>query len=278
MSKATPPTPPPVLSVAGSDPSGGAGIQQDIKTFTALGCYGMACVTALTVQDSCSVHSVLPVEPDMVAGQMVAVVQDTVPVAMKTGMLVNAATVETVAGIIPSSTRLVIDPVMISTSGAILLDEEGRRSALRCLFPGATLLTPNIPEAEYLAEMEIRDVEGMKRAAGRITDRIATDGNGPAVLVKGGHLEGGDKVDILSAGGVFHAFTHRNITETEVHGTGCLLSAAAVSFLAHGEELVSAVQKAVSFTGQAIKNAFRTGSGKLAASPPVREMFLRTGD
>jgi len=258
---------PPVLSIAGSDPSGGAGIQQDIKTFTSLGCYGMACVTALTVQNSLGVEDVEPVDADLVARQVKAVLGDTTPVVIKTGMLANAAIVEAVAGLIPPASMLVVDPVMVSTSGTGLLDEPGRDAALDLLFPGATLVTPNIPEAEYLSGLKIEDLSGMKAAALSISERIAMKGRVPALLLKGGHMEGDEKVDLLFHRGEFFFFRHGGKANADVHGTGCLLSSAAAAFLAHGEDVRDAAADAIAFTGRAIEKAFRADSGGMAAVP-----------
>lgn len=190
------------LTIAGSDSSGGAGVQADLKTFSALGTYGMSCICALTAQNTQGVDKVENVSQAMIRGQLAAIYSDIVPDAVKTGMLSCRGTVETVAGFLESHNQapLVVDPVMVATTGARLLDEEAIISYKERLIPLATLVTPNIPEAEVLSGMAIHTEEDMKQAAEKIM------GMGPkAVLIKGGHKVH-DATDFLYDGETFHVF------------------------------------------------------------------------
>jgi hydroxymethylpyrimidine/phosphomethylpyrimidine kinase len=193
--------------------------------------------------------------------------EDTVPLAVKTGMLANGRIVEAVTEALKDSDiALVTDPVIRSTSGAILLDKEGCEKAMETLFSRAILITPNIPEAEYLSGITIEDHEDMIHAADRISNMLSEEGNGPAVLIKGGHLQGGAPMDILYIQGKTFRFPHPKIEKGEVHGTGCLLSAAITALLARGSTLYSAVESAISFTTKAIEHAFPAGKGAMPAN------------
>lgn len=257
-----------VLTIAGSDPSGGAGIQQDLKTFAALGVYGMAVITALTIQNTKGVKAVYPVEAEIVRAQTENVLEDIVPDVVKTGMLVDKKIVSAVAeNIALFKPRLVIDPVMVSSSGTALLDRQGRNAVQELLFSYADLITPNIPEAEYLSDTDISNMQEMRIAAEKISKASSWSDKAPAVLIKGGHLKGKEPVDILFYEEKFYEFPHTRIPRKDVHGTGCLLSAAAAAFMVKGNDLVSAVSNAIRFTRLSIQNALCLGSGANPANP-----------
>jgi hydroxymethylpyrimidine/phosphomethylpyrimidine kinase len=247
---------PVALTIAGSDPSGGAGIQADLKTFHQFGVYGEAVVTLLTVQNTVRVSRVECMSAELVVEQIRAVVEDIRPMAAKTGALGGRAIVEAVAGIAAEfDFPLVVDPVMISKHGAPLMAEDAREAVREKLLPRAYLVTPNLAEAEALAGFAIRDVSGMRRAAEALARRGAR-----AVLVKGGHLEGA-AVDVLYHDGVWREFTAPRIDTPHTHGTGCTYSAAITAELARGAPLVEAVSRAKAYITEAIRTAPRLGSG-----------------
>ena len=248
---------PVALTIAGSDPSGGAGIQADIKTFHQLRVYGAAVITLITVQNTGRVSRVETLAPDLVMEQITAVVEDLPPRAAKTGALGNAAVVAAIAGM-QMPCPLIVDPVMISKHGAPLVDAEAREALRNCLLPKAALVTPNLHEAAALAGIEVGSVDQMREAAVRIA-RL-----GPSVLVKGGHLSG-DAVDILYHEGKFTEFRSPRIDTRHTHGTGCTYSAAITAFVAQGLALVDAVTRAKRFIDEAI----RTSPGLGAGSGPV---------
>lgn len=246
------------LTIAGSDPSGGAGIQADLKTFHQFGAYGTSAITLLTVQNTVGVQRVELLPPDLIAQQIEAVLSDLPPNAAKTGALGGIAAIEVIVAA-RLKCPLVVDPVMISKHGAPLMEEPARRALRDLLLPQATLVTPNLHEAEALAGIEVINVEAMKEAA-----RII-HGFGPqAVLVKGGHLEG-DAIDILFHEGVFQEFRAARTPTRHTHGTGCTYSAAITALLARGETLPQAVARAKDF----ITEAIRTAPGLGAGSGPV---------
>jgi len=252
-------TPPLVISIAGSDPTGGAGVQQDLKVFQTLGVWGCGVITALTVQDTIGVNRVVQVSPDVVEAQLEGIFSKARPVAIKTGMLHDPGVVAAVVRVLARERvkNLVVDPVIRSSSGAQLLSESGVQAMLKELFPLAALITPNIPEAEALSGVTIQGQDGAVDAAMKISAQ-----SGAAVLLKGGHGEGDTVVDLLVDGGEVVEFPHRRIPSmANIHGTGCALSAAVVSFLALGEELKGAVSKAIEFMELGIGSAFSFGSG-----------------
>ncbi|WP_423195091.1 MULTISPECIES: bifunctional hydroxymethylpyrimidine kinase/phosphomethylpyrimidine kinase [unclassified Cupriavidus] len=226
-------TPPRTLTIAGSDSGGGAGIQADLKTFAALGCFGMSAITAITAQNTRGVTGVHAVPADMVGAQINAVASDIGVDAAKTGMLGTAAIVEAVAGAVDRHgiARLVVDPVMISTSGATLSDDSTSAAMVRLLFPRALLVTPNLPEASYLLGRRIARRGEMEQAA---ADLLALGCR--AVLLKGGHLEDSEQLDdlLMRADGSVRVFSHPRIDTRNLHGTGCTLAAAIAAQLAHG--------------------------------------------
>ncbi len=248
------------LTIAGSDPSGGAGIQADLKTFHQLGVYGEAVITLITVQNTCGVSRVECLDPELVRAQIQAVLEDIPPAAAKTGALGNEAIVSAVARAAASfSFRLVVDPVMISKHGAPLMSEDARATLARELVPRAFLLTPNLHEAAALTDFAIGTVEEMRRAAVRLHEMGAT-----AVLVKGGHLEG-DAVDVLLANGEWSEFPAPRFQTRHTHGTGCTYSAAITAHLAMGRD----VKEAVSLAKRFITEAIRTNPGLGLWSGPV---------
>ena len=241
----------PVLTIAGSDSSGGAGIQADLKTFAALGTYGMSCICALTAQNTKGVTLVENSSVEMVRAQLAAIYDDIPPKAVKTGMLSTPEIVETVADFLKYAEKspLIVDPVMVATSGAILLEKEAIETYKKKLIPLATLITPNIPEARVLSGLPIENTEDMKKAAEKLMDYGCQ-----AVLVKGGHLVE-DAKDILFDGNQFHSFTGERVETENTHGTGCTLSSAIAAGMAKGLTLPEAVREAKKYMEGAIKQA-----------------------
>ncbi len=248
------------LTIAGSDPSGGAGIQADLKTFHQFGVYGEAVITLVTVQNTVRVSRVQVLETGLVREQLAAVLEDIPPGAAKTGALGSAAMVEAVAGAAAGfGFPLVVDPVMVSKHGLSLLDEDACAALRELLLPRAFLLTPNVPEAEALSGIRIDGMAEMRRAAARLREMGAG-----AVLIKGGHMEG-DATDLLYAGEQFQEFRAKRVETRHTHGTGCTLSAAIAAGLARGWELAVAVARAKAFLDEAI----RTNPGLGQGSGPV---------
>src|SRR5262245_7509533 len=250
------PSPPVALSVAGSDPSGGAGIQADLKTFHAFGVYGAAVLTALTVQNTRGVRAVHAVAPDIVLAQLEAVVEDLAVAAAKIGLLPDPAGASALAEWLARRPlpRLVVDPVLVAGSGDALT-ASGTATALRALLPSAALVTPNLDEAAALTGRPVLTVADMTDAARALTDLGAA-----AALVKGGHLSE-DPVDVLVAGGTVHRFEGTRVPIRPTHGTGCTLSAAIVAGLAAGLELPVAVARATRFVRDALAAAPPLGGG-----------------
>ncbi len=250
---------PVALTIAGSDPSGGAGIQADLKTFHAFGVYGEAVLVALTAQNTRGVRGVHPVPVPFVVSQIEAVLDDIPPGAAKTGMLASAALVEAVAGVLRERRvrNLVVDPVMVSTTGSRLLDEDAVEAVRRRLLPLADLATPNGPEAEVLTGIRARDEDAAVESGRRILAMGAR-----AVLVKGGHGRGPRVVDLLVEPDGVTRFVHRRIRTRATHGTGCTLSAAVAAGLARGRPLGTAVADAVDFVHRAIARAPGLGRGR----------------
>jgi hydroxymethylpyrimidine kinase/phosphomethylpyrimidine kinase len=256
-----------VVTIAGSDSGGGAGIQADLKTIASLGGHGMSIITALTAQNSLGVQAVYPIPLPFIEAQLDAVFTDMGADAVKTGMLGNATVVELVAKIVATYQvqRLVVDPVIAASDGTRLLDEEGRVALQRVLFPLALLVTPNLPEAAALAGMEVGTIAEMREAA----SRIRAYGAG-AVFIKGGHLEG-DPIDLLLDASGFKEFPSERIAAADVHGTGCVLSAAIATELAKGADLQEAVQRGRELTIASIRAAVQIGQGKRIMHPLVLE-------
>lgn len=251
------------LTIAGSDSIGGAGIQADLKTFSRLRVYGMSVITALTAQNTAGVSGIMEVPPDFVARQLDAVLKDVSPDALKTGMLKTSAVVEVVAGKVREYglTKLVVDPVMLSKSGAPLLDPDAAAAFRRLLLPLSLVVTPNTEEAQVLTGNQIRTADDMEEAALALYAMGARH-----VLIKGGHLEG-DATDVLFDGSEFSRFRAERLPGRDSHGTGCVLSAAITAQLALGKTVHEAVQLGKDFVTEAIRNGLRIGSGRGPCDP-----------
>lgn len=248
------PMTPVALTIAGSDPSGGAGLQADLKTFQAFGVYGMSVVTLVTVQNTIRASRVELLDAELVGEQLDGVLEDIPPHAIKTGALGSAAIIETIAAR-KFGCPLVIDPVMVGKHGSRLIDPDAQAALCNLLLPRAVLITPNLDEATALIGTEVRDIAAMKDAAKRISDWGV-----PAVLVKGGHLQG-DAVDILWHDSVFIEFRASRLDTRHTHGTGCVYSAAITAGLARGHSLPESVGKAKQYVHQAIRTAPGLGAG-----------------
>lgn len=248
-----------VLIVAGSDSGGGAGIQADIKTVTALGGYAATAITALTAQDTRDVHGVVGVEPGFIRKQMEVVLADIGADAIKLGMLHDGPVIETVCEVLEASAAgipVVADPVMVAKGGARLLSEDAVTTLRSRLLPLARIVTPNIPEAEVLTGMSIGGESDRREAAARLLEFGAG-----AVLLKGGHMTGGTVTDLLVTAADCRVFEHPRIDTTSTHGTGCTLASAIATGLARGRELTDAVGRAIDYVVEAIRRAPGYGSG-----------------
>jgi hydroxymethylpyrimidine/phosphomethylpyrimidine kinase len=249
---------PVALTIAGSDPSGGAGIQADLKTFHQFGVYGEAVITLITVQNTRGVERIEYLAPDLIADQIRAVVDDIPPTAAKIGALGNCGIIEAVAGLASSFPfPVVVDPVILSKHGAALLAPNAVDTLKTRLLPHAFLVTPNLEEAALLTGQEVRNIADMRKAA----EKLATLGP-RAVLVKGGHLVGnGDATDVLFFQGGFREFTSPRIATRNTHGTGCTLSAAITAGLASGRVLPEAVERGKRYVTAAIRGNPQLGGG-----------------
>lgn len=262
-----------VLTIAGSDSGGGAGIQADLKTFSAIGCYGMSAITAITAQNTCGVTAIHPVPDEVVVAQIDAVVTDIGVDAVKIGMLSSSSIINAVAGSLKTigCDNIVIDPVMVATSGDKLLKDEAIQTLRETLLPLARVITPNIPEAEVLTETSIGTRDEQLAAAQQLLDF------GPqAVLVKGGHLSGEDSPDCLLVKGSEPIWLEAERIDTDnTHGTGCTLSSAIAAFLAKGLELEQAVTEAKSYITEAIRAGkdYKVGQGH----GPVKHFYRYWG-
>ena len=245
-------TPPRLLTIAGSDSGGGAGIQADLKTFAAHGAYGMSAITALTAQNTVGVRAVHEVPPEIVAAQIDAVFEDIGTDAVKIGMLASAPIVRAVADRLRfwKPLHVVLDPVMVAKSGDALLRDDAVEALLEELVPLCEIVTPNLPE---LARMTGKPPS--QESAEELARR------GPAVLAKGGHGEGEEVVDVLVVKGESHFFRHPRLATTSTHGTGCTLSSAIAARLGRGEDLPRAVGGAIEYLQGAMKAAYPLGSG-----------------
>jgi hydroxymethylpyrimidine kinase/phosphomethylpyrimidine kinase len=277
-------TPKVALTIAGSDSGGGAGIQADLKTFAALGVYGTSAITAVTAQHTAAVLRVLALDPDMVLAQVHAVLADLPPAAVKTGMLANPEIVEKVAdvaarGLLPN---LVVDPVLVSTSGHSLMDEGGVRAYRELLFPHARVVTPNLQEGALLVGVDVRELESVKTMAevAEALHRLGPD----MVVLKGGHLEDNTSTDVVVGPGGLAVMESTRIDTRNDHGTGCSLSAAVAAELALGTPPPLAIERAKSYVHRALEGAarwqlgsghgpvdhFGWGEGPLPSSPSSR--------
>jgi len=246
------------MTVAGSDSGGGAGIQADLKTFAALGVYGTSTVTAVTAQNTVGVRQAVELPVEIIASQFDAIVEDIGVDAAKTGMLSSAAIIETVAAKAEEHRlkKLVVDPVMIAKSGDRLLREDAVSALARRLIPLADVVTPNLQEAEALVGFPVRDPASMRRAAKAIVEMGAG-----AAVVKGGHAEGEEAVDLMFDGTGFHEFRAPRVVTRNTHGTGCTFSAAIAAFLARGESVVGAVELAKVYLTRALERGVSIGKG-----------------
>jgi hydroxymethylpyrimidine/phosphomethylpyrimidine kinase len=259
-----------VLIVAGSDSGGGAGIQADIKAVTMLDAFAATAITALTAQNTEGVHGVLPIEPAFIRQQMEVVLDDIGADAVKTGMLHAAAVIDTVASVLEErapNTPLVLDPVMVAKGGAPLIQPEAIDALKVRLVPRAAVLTPNLPEAEILVGHPIGTVEAMRVAA-----RALLELGCAAVLLKGGHLDGGIVHDVLATEAGLTEWTSPRIDSRHTHGTGCTLASAIAAGLAQGMAVAEAVERARDYVQRAIASApgFGRGHGPLDHAHPLR--------
>lgn len=258
------------LTIAGSDSSGGAGIQADIKTMIANGVYAMSAITALTAQNTTGVFAIQEVETNFMKQQLDAVLTDIVPDAVKIGMVASKELISTIAERLEyyKMKNIVVDPVMVATSGAKLINEEAIEALKEYLFPLAALLTPNIPEAEVLADRKIETAEDMIEAAKKISETYNC-----AVLCKGGH-QLNDANDLLYEEGSYKWFNGKRIDNPNTHGTGCTLSSAIASNLAKGYNLHTSVEKAKQYISLALADGLDLGKG----SGPMNHGFAIRGE
>ena len=246
-----------VLTIAGSDTCGGAGIQADLKTFSALGTYGMSVITAVTVQNTMGVFGCQDILPEIIEGQIDAIFTDIPVSAVKVGMVSQINTIKAIASKLSQyrPENVVIDPVMISKSGFDLLKPEAKEALIKHLIPLAYVLTPNLPEAEAITGMKIADLQSMEEGAKRIYDLGAKN-----VFIKGGHLED-DATDLLYDGKQVYRFPSKRIQTKNTHGTGCTISSAIAANLAKGMSVYEAVEEAKNYITEAIAHSFSIGKG-----------------
>ncbi|MCR5826628.1 MAG: bifunctional hydroxymethylpyrimidine kinase/phosphomethylpyrimidine kinase [Oscillospiraceae bacterium] len=258
-----------VLTIAGSDSGGGAGIQADIKTMTMNGVFAMSAVTALTAQNTTGVQGIFEVTPAFLAQQLDSVFTDLRPDAVKIGMVASTKLIEVIAERLRfyDAANVVVDPVMVATSGAKLIADDAVETLTQCLFPLATVLTPNIPEAEVLCGWQIRDAADMERAAREIGVRFQS-----AVLLKGGHAVN-DANDLLYSVDTLQWFRGKRIDNPNTHGTGCTLSSAIAANLAKGFSMEASVERAKAYVSGALSAMLDLGAG----SGPMAHGFALTG-
>lgn len=254
-----------VLTIAGSDCSGGAGIQADIKTITAHKMYAMSAITALTAQNTTGVYGILDAGADFVGLQLDCIFQDIYPDAVKIGMVANKDIIKTIAAKLTEykAKNIVADPVMVSTAGSRLMEEDASNTLIEKLLPLATVITPNLSEAEVLCNFPIKTEDDCIKAAETIARKIPT-----AILIKGGHLENSAD-DLLWDNGRVHWFKSERIDNSNTHGTGCTLSSAIASNLAAGYDLVTSIQNAKNYITGALKANLDLGKG----SGPLNHMY-----
>lgn len=258
------------LSIAGTDPSGGAGIQADLKTMTMNGVFAMSAITALVAQNTTGVKEIVEMSPAFLGAQIDAVFEDIPPNAVKIGMVASCELIEEIAERLRfyQARNIVVDPVMVATSGDRLISEEAVDTLKTCLFPLAAVATPNIPEAEILSGMTIRDQEGIKTAAKQISDAY-----GCAVLLKGGHNIN-DANDYLYADGAGTWFYGTRIDNPNTHGTGCTLSSAIAANLAKGFDLPTSIWRSKDYLSGALGAMLDLGRGR----GPMQHNFNLTGE
>ena len=258
------------LTIAGSDSCGGAGIQADIKTMTANGVYAMSAITALTAQNTTGVSDIYEVSPEFLEAQLTAIFEDIKPDAIKIGMVSSSELIKTIAVNLKkyNGKNIVLDPVMVATSGAKLISDDAIATLKEDLIPLAIVITPNIPEAEVLSEMTISNEEDMIKAAAYISEKYNC-----AVLCKGGHSIN-DANDLLYSNGTYHWFYGKRIDNPNTHGTGCTLSSAIASNLAKGRDLNESVEKAKAYISGALSAMLDLGKG----SGPMNHAFAIKGE
>lgn len=258
------------LTIAGSDSCGGAGIQADIKTMTVNGVYAMSAVTALTAQNTTGVTDIMEATPEFLGEELDAVFSDIFPDAVKIGMVSSSGLIQVIADRLSrySACNIVVDPVMVATSGARLISEDAVVTLCRELLPLATVITPNIPEAQILADMKIESADDMITAA-----KVIYDTYGCSVLCKGGHSTN-DANDLLFCGSGARWFNGRRIDNPNTHGTGCTLSSAIASNLAKGDDLETAIEKAKKYISGALGAMLDLGAG----SGPMDHGFAVKGE
>lgn len=247
-----------VLTIAGSDSCGGAGIQADLKTFSAHGVFGMSVITAVTAQNTCGVFGVQDIEAGMIKKQLEVIFEDIEVHAIKIGMVSKIETIETIASVLKNHGHIpvVLDPVMVSKSGYDLLDPKAKEALIKHLLPLATIVTPNLPEAEVILGDKISNLEAMKRAG------IKIHSLGPKyVLMKGGHLEDDLSTDLFYDGSKWYEFSSKRFATKNTHGTGCTLSASICSNIARGLEPIKAVEASKVYVTKAIEASFDLGKG-----------------
>ena len=246
-----------VLTIAGSDSGGGAGIQADIKTFSALGVYGMSVITAVTAQNTLGVQAVEDVSPTLVEAQLTSIFSDIRVDAVKIGMVSNEQTIRVIAKCLKHyNGPVVLDPVMVAKGGHALLKVHAEQALMEQLMPLATLTTPNIPEMERMLARPISSVDDMKRATIEFAQKRDI-----AILLKGGHLESTDASDILFTEGRHHLFQEQRLKRQHTHGTGCTLSSAIAARLALGDSLIDSVTYGKRYVTEAIRHGFALGNG-----------------
>lgn len=257
-----------VLTIAGSDSSGGAGIQADLKTFSALKCYGMSAITALTAQNTTEVRSIFPVDPIFVKEQLEAILDDVGVDTVKIGMLNTSEIISVVTETLKKYhiTKIVIDPVMISTSGNKLISDGAIETLKKEILPLATIITPNIPEAEVLSGIKIDSLSSMKKAG-----EILLASGLQSILIKGGHLNSTQCTDIFLSPYKYMKLEQKRINTPNTHGTGCTLSAAIAAFLAKGFSPSQASRRAVKYLYRAIKAGARYQIGE--GHGPVKHFY-----
>ena len=252
---------PVVMTIAGFDPSGGAGVAADLKTFFRFGCFGTAAITSLTFQNTKGVFGAESQSPRVVSEQIKAVLDDTPPLALKTGMLPDSGVIERVVETLEGIENIVVDPVVRSTSGFDLIDDEALESLVKILIPRSTLVTPNIQEAERIVGYDLNSTDELRKAGDDILKLGAAN-----VLIKGGHGDGGEAVDHLFTRDDEHWFRAPRIETKSTHGTGCTLSAAIAANLAKGNSLLDSIKISKNYIQEAIKTSPNIGDGNPAVN------------
>ncbi len=254
-----------VLTIAGSDSGGGAGIQADLKTFASFQVHGVSVITSVTAQNTCTVSSIYDLPAEIVRAQINALLEDMPINAVKTGMLRTSDLIEVVVNELKQDFPIVVDPVMVAKSGAVLMEKNAIKTLVEKLIPIAAVITPNIPEAEKISKIKILDVKDAKKAARKISE-IGVE----AVVIKGGHLKGDSAIDVLFHSGSYYLFEASRINKDTTHGTGCTFAAAIAVELAKGEKIHEAVHNAKKFLSDSISYGYKIGRGVGLVDPMAR--------